>query len=299
MPRANGPEGLTGLRFSLAGPGRVGSSLAAWMAAAGARLVAVAGRRPEGRAATLAAALGGIATPLAELGGRGEEVVLVAVSDPALEGVAEALAASPPPVALHTAGARGAEALAPLDAAGAAIGSLHPLKAFPRPLPEPAEAAGVVFAVDGSPPARRLAARLAAAVGGEAVEVPAAARRLYHHGATLASGGVVTLLAAAWGLAARLGLPEAVGRGYLELARGAVAAATGAGHPAEAITGPVARGEVEAVGAAFDELARVDPALLALARPLAAESLRQMAARRPLGVAQARLRAALERGDLG
>jgi predicted short-subunit dehydrogenase-like oxidoreductase (DUF2520 family) len=269
------------------------------MVAAGARLVAVAGRRPEGRAAELAAALGGIATPLAELGGRGEAVVLMAVADAALEAVADALAAAPPPVALHTAGARSAEALAPLAAAGAAVGSLHPLKAFPRPLPEPQAAAGVVFVIDGAPAARRLAARLAAAVGGEAVEVPAAARRLYHYGATLASGGVVTLLAAAWGLAARLGLPEAVGRGYLELARGAVAVAAGAGHPAEAITGPVARGEVEAVRAAFSELARVDPALLALARPLAAESLRQLASGKPLGTAQAGLLAALERGDLG
>ena len=36
---------LAGLRFSVAGPGKAGSSLARWAMAAGAELVAVAGRR--------------------------------------------------------------------------------------------------------------------------------------------------------------------------------------------------------------------------------------------------------------
>ena len=74
--------------------------------------------------------------------------------------------------------------------------------------------------MDGDPEARDLAFRLAAAWGAEAAEVPAAARPLYHFAATLAAGGVVTLLAAAEEIAERLGLPEAVTRGYLELCTG-------------------------------------------------------------------------------
>src|ERR1700733_12610637 len=41
---ASVPGPLAGLRLSVAGPGRVGSSLARWALAAGAELVAVAGR---------------------------------------------------------------------------------------------------------------------------------------------------------------------------------------------------------------------------------------------------------------
>ena len=79
--------------------------------------------------------------------------------------------------------------------------------------------------------------------------MPPEARPLYHFAATLAAGGVVTLLAAAAEIAGGLGLPEEVTRGYLELARGALAAAAHTldeGRPlATAITGPVARDDRE------------------------------------------------------
>ena len=190
-------------------------------------------------------------------------------------------------MALHTSGSLDASVLAPLRAAGSAIGSLHPLKAFPQPLPDPAEARGVFFAVDGDPAARELAARLAAAWGGVAGEVPPAARPLYHFAATLAAGGTVTLLAAAGEIAERLGLPEAVARGYLELARGALAAAgraLDAGRPlAAAITGPVARGDAATVARHLEALERFDPGELRLADSLADETRRlvEAAARRP------------------
>src|SRR5689334_12649503 len=69
---------LAGLRFSLAGPGKVGSSLAAWAVAAGAERVAVAGR----------GALGALVT--------GEEdLLLLALPDSALEAAAAELARRP------------------------------------------------------------------------------------------------------------------------------------------------------------------------------------------------------------
>jgi predicted short-subunit dehydrogenase-like oxidoreductase (DUF2520 family) len=254
---------LAGLRFSLAGPGKVGSSLAGWAMAAGAELVAVAGR----------GALGELAT-------EGLDLLLLALPDAALPAAAAELARRPQAaVALHTSGSLDSSVLAPLRAAGSAVGSLHPLKAFPEPLSHPAEARGVFFALDGDPQARELAARLAAAWGGVSGEVPPEARPLYHFAATLAAGGVVTLLSAAGELGNRLGLPPAVTRGYLELARGAVAAAgrsLDAGRPlAEAITGPVARGDVAALRRQLAALQAHAADKLSLARALAAETAHQ------------------------
>jgi predicted short-subunit dehydrogenase-like oxidoreductase (DUF2520 family) len=254
---------LAGLRFSLAGPGKVGSSLASWAVAAGAELVAVAGR----------GALGELATA-------GQDLLLLALPDAALPAAAAELARRPrAAVALHTSGSLDASVLAPLRAAGSAVGSLHPLKAFPEPLPDPAEARGVFFAVDGDPQARELAARLAAAWGAVAGEVPSDARPLYHFAATLAAGGVVTLLAAAGELGERLGLPAAVTRGYLELARGAVAAAgrsLDAGRPlAAAITGPVARGDAATLRRQLAALQASAADKLPLVRALAAETAHQ------------------------
>lgn len=267
---------LAGLRFSVAGPGKVGSSLARWAMAAGAELVAVAGRR-VGEPAWPG---GPERVALADLDTAGQDLLLIAVGDGAVAEVAARLASRPQArVVLHTSGSLDASALAPLRAAGSATGSLHPLKALPQPLPDPAEGRGVFFAVDGDPEARDLAFRLAGAWGGVAAEVPAAARPLYHFAATLAAGGVVTLLAAAAEIAGGIGLPEEVTRGYLELARGSLAAATRAldeGKPlAAAITGPVTRDDRETLRKHLAALGSLTPGKLPLAIFLLGEILHQ------------------------
>ena len=269
------PAALNGLRFSLVGPGRVGESLARWAMAAGAELVSLAGRSADGPSWPGAPPR----TDLGELATAGQDLLLVAVADAALPDVAATLARRPQAlVALHTAGGLDASALSHLRRAGTAVGSLHPLKAFPRPLPDLAEARRVFFAVDGDPDALALARRLAEAWGGVPGEVPPESRTLYHFAATLAAGGVVTLLAAAADLAARLGLPEAVAAGYLELSRGAVAAARESldrGEPlAAAITGPVARGDKAAVARQLEALRRVAPEKVPLAEEIARETVR-------------------------
>ncbi len=267
---------LAGLRFSVAGPGKVGSSLARWAVAAGAELVAVAGRRAGGPAWPG----GPLRLALADLDTADQDLLLIAVGDGAVAEVAARLAGRPQArVALHTSGSLDAEALAPLQAAGSKIGSLHPLKAFPQPLPDPAEGRGVFFAVDGDPEARELAFRMAGAWGGVAAEVPAEARPLYHFAATLAAGGVVTLLAAAAEIAGGIGLPEQVTRGYLELARGALAAAARTldeGQPlAAAITGPVTRDDRETLRKHLAALGGLTPGKLPLAIFLLGEILHQ------------------------
>jgi len=259
----SGRASLHGLRFSLVGPGRVGKSVAGWAVAEGAEMVAATGR--DG---------------LAGFGSAGQDLLLIAVPDGVLAEVAERLATRPQAgVALHTSGSRDAAVLAPLRAAGTAAGTLHPLKAFPRVLSAPEEARGVFFALDGEPAALALARRLVAAWGGVAGEVPPAARPLYHFAATLAAGGVATLLATAADLARKAGLPPEVASGYLELARGTVAAAIATPAPGAAlaaITGPVARGDLATVQAHFEALKAAAPERLDLARELARETLRQV-----------------------
>jgi len=265
---------LDGLRVALAGPGRVGTSLAHWVRARGASIELVAGRDRETRQA-VASTLGARAVPIDRLASAGCDLLLVAVADPALDEVAALLARRPQAaVALHTAGSRGASALEPLarrpatepggsggePASGSAPGSFHPLKAFPEPLPDVAEAAGTFFALDGPDAALAMGRRLAEAFGATAEVVPEPVRPLYHLAASVAAGGVVTLVATAAGLARELDLPDAVARGYLELASGAMSRAraaltealernqepgTAARALAGAITGPVARGELE------------------------------------------------------
>jgi predicted short-subunit dehydrogenase-like oxidoreductase (DUF2520 family) len=253
-----GDKSLAGLTFTLVGPGRVGSSLAAWAVAAGASCQGTAGREE-----------------IEELASVGQDLLLLAVPDAALPEVAAQLALRPQArVILHTAGGLDASVLGPLQA-DSAVGSLHPLKAFPQPRPDPAEARGVFFAVDGDPLARELAHRLARAWGGVSADLPAASRPLYHLAASLAAGGVVTLLALAADLTARLGLPREVLQGLGGLAQGALAAALQAGEPALALTGPIVRGDRAAVERQLAALAHSAPEKIPLVMQLGSETLEQ------------------------
>lgn len=271
---------LSDLSFSLVGSGRVGQSLASWAVQCGAHWFATAGREP--RSAPF------LVTALDEFSSAEQDLLLIAVSDRALEEVAATLAARPQArIVLHTSGALAAEVLAPLRTRGSQIGTLHPLKAFPHPLPNLEQAAGTFFALDGDPEAIALGQRIAQAWRGEAAQVPAESRILYHFAATLAAGGVATLLSSAIHLGRQLGLPEAVARGYLELARGALEAtakaASDGGDPARAITGPAARGDVAMLEKQFQALARGCPGQLALARELS-EVTKELRAESPLSL---------------
>jgi predicted short-subunit dehydrogenase-like oxidoreductase (DUF2520 family) len=271
MPSASpGSAALCGLTFSVAGAGRVGTSLAAWAESQGAVRVESAGR-------------GGIA----RLATAGQELLLVAVPDRALPEVVAELARRPQArIALHTAGGVTGEVLRPLAAHATAVGSFHPLKAFPRALPEIAEARGIFFALDGDAAAQELGHRLAAAWGASAAAVAETARPLYHFAATLAAGGAVTLLAVAAEIASRLGLPPAAVSGYSELCRGAVEEVRRVEDPADALTGPAVRGDRATLESHLDALAAAYPEKLDLACSLLAETLRQIGRRHPLTAEQ-------------
>lgn len=289
---------LDGLAFALVGPGRVGSSLALWAVARGARCLTVAGRAGSEAARHLAERLGARVDGAAQLAAPEAALVLLAVPDPQLPEVVRRL---PAPgrshaVALHVSGAFGAAVLQPLGRTGWRTGSFHPLRAFPAVEPDLARAAGTFFALDGDAEARALGRRLADAFGGTSAVVGDAERPLYHFAATLAAGGVVTLLATAVALGRRIGLPEAALSGYAQLARGALAAAER--DPAAAITGPVARGDLDTVERHLAALAAAAPEFLPLALELARATLDRLAERAPPDAGRLALADRLARADL-
>ena len=282
---------LSGLAIALVGPGRAGTSVARWCLASGATLRTVT--RARARALPRWAQVAGARQAgLHELESTDCDLLLLAIPDGALADAAQRLAERPQArVVLHTSGRLDAEVLAPLRRQGCFVGGLHPLRAFPRPLPALAVARRTFLALQGDGPARDLAGRIAAGIGAPHAEVPAAMRPLYHLAATLAAAGTVTSLAAAIDVAAAVGVPAAAHQGLCELARGAVAAVSSA-NPGAALTGPVARGEVTYIEQ-LDALRETRRELHPLAVVLALEALRELAAERPLTPSQVALRAAL------
>ena len=264
---------LTGLNFSLVGPGKVGSSLAHWATTHGATVSTVAGRTLAS-ARELTEAIGGRPTTTATVSSGTDDLLLISVGDPELAEVVDILSPQKQAsVVLHTSGRNPASVLASLRTQDTTIGSIHPLKAFPRILQDPGVAAGVVFGIDGDAPASALSRRLATTWSGIAIEIPPEARSLYHLAATTAAGGVITLVASAVEVAETIGLDPHIAQGLLRLAEDALDQARSADTSADAITGPVARGDLSGFENQLVDLRRIDPELARLLDLLARRTL--------------------------
>jgi predicted short-subunit dehydrogenase-like oxidoreductase (DUF2520 family) len=245
------------------GAGRAGLAMAAGLRAAGVDVAGIWNRSPR-PGATATGALP------ADLGDA--PVWLLCVSDAAIGGLAADLAAHPGAgpgrVALHTAGRLGAEVLAPLAARGVSTGSLHPLQSLRDPAGAVEALRGAAFAVEGDAEALTTARALAEAVGGRPVTIPPGGKPAYHAAAVLSANFVATLTGGGVALLEALGLTDAEARRLLTpLLRGTLANLERV-PAAEALTGPFARGDLDAVAAHVAALRDKAPEFLGIYREL-------------------------------
>ncbi len=199
------------------------------------------------------------------------DLVIVAVPDDAIAMAAAQLVKSGGVVArhvvLHTSGLHGADALAPLKATGAALGSFHPLQTFADAQGDPDALAGTPAVVEGSPEAVRAARGLAESLEMTPIlELSAERKPLYHAAAVFSSNYVVTLAAMAERLAREAGAGDASGRLFGALLANTVQHLSRE-DPATALTGPIRRGDAGTVAAHLRALSGSDRSLyVALAR---------------------------------
>lgn len=234
------------MRIQIVGAGRMGAALSAALSADPELSVSA----PLGRGAT----------------GAGADVVLLAVPDSAIADAAAAIL--PGPIVAHLSGITGLDVLAPHEGF-----SLHPLLSVTGP---ETVFAGAHAALDGtSERARDHATRLAKALGLRTFRVADADRAAYHAAASLAANALVALEWTAERLAATAGVPR---EALAPLAR--VALENWARHgAADALTGPIARGDEATVARQRAAVAERLPEELALFDALA-ETTRALAGRR-------------------
>lgn len=227
------------------GAGRAGLSLGLALARAN-YVVHLHGRRAKPVPPPLTLTIGHLPAWLADV-----DVVILAVPDDAVTAVAADVAAThlvtETKVVLHLSGVLNREALSPLEGSGAALGSLHPLQTLSDPGTAPERLRGVVATVEGDQAAVKAASALARGMGMEPVPISADGKPRYHAAAVVASNFVVALAGVAQRLFVGAGLSEDAARKALAaLMAGALDNLRAAG-PAAALTGPVARGDVETV----------------------------------------------------
>ena len=211
------------------GAGKVGTSLARALRAAGARVTLRPARKGVPRAIDA-------------------DVVVLAVRDRDLAPLAEKLVGvvSRRAVAVHVSGALGAEALSPLRAACAGVAQMHPMISFASTRFAPSLRHGNVH-IQGDAAAVTRARRLARLLGMTPRNVPGLDTIAYHAAAGLVANGAAALAAVGEELLVKAGVPRAVAPRMLgPLLRSVADNVEALGFP-EALTGPVRRGDAAGV----------------------------------------------------
>lgn len=236
----------------IVGPGRMGLALgyALWQAETVDSLV-YCGRRPEPPSHPLFTQ--GNARYVFGLEGPPDDVtsVILAVPDDALSEIAMALAghgeAPRGAAAFHLSGALGTDPLAPLHARGYSVGTLHPFQTVANPITGADLLPGSYFAISGEPQALSAARRILAALGSRGFTVPVSQRPYYHMAGVFASNYLLAVLSVAARFLDRAGIPEEDAfDAVLPLVKGTLRNLEDLGAR-QALTGPVARGDVETV----------------------------------------------------
>lgn len=181
----------------------------------------------------------------------GTTALILAVPDDTLHQVATEVAqagrAPAACVALHLSGALSTDILGPLHGAGYTLGSLHPLQTVADPWSGVERLRGCAYAIAGEPGALTAARRLVAALDGHPMVIPPALRPLYHASAVFASNYVLAAAAVMARTLAEAGIDEREAvQAALPLMRGTMDNVEQLGLGA-ALTGPVARGDVDTV----------------------------------------------------
>ncbi len=273
--------------FGIAGAGRVAQALGRLLRERGEAVAAIGSRTREHAAAAASFVGAARAVSYSELP-RYASRILIAVSDDAVANVAAELAEAGfrEGDALHTCGARGPECLAALAANGVSCATLHPLQAVSTPERGVSVLPGAAYAISGQGSAAGWAERIVALLDGVALRIPAESLPLYHAAAVMASNYVVALIDAAVRLLKAAGVEDSKALASIApLVRASTEAALTLG-PARALTGPIARGDVETVALHLKALAAAARPVRGLYRAAGLQTL-ELAAERGLAHSKA------------
>jgi len=203
---------------------------------------------------------------------RSADVWMIATRDDAIVPSCITLAASdkitPDDIVFHMSGATPSSDLRPVKAKGALIGSVHPIKTFTD-----AEAAvrtfpGTFCSAEGDAEALKVLRPAFEKVGAKVFDIAPELKPVYHSGGVLACNYLAALIEAALRAHEKAGIPRDASLKALEpMVRETVNAIFDKG-PAQALTGPISRGDVATVRRQFAEVRGWNPAIGELYREL-------------------------------
>lgn len=238
-------------RLNLVGAGSVGITLFRVFAGSGLFDIQDIYGRDEARLARALSFIGaGHATKsLAAM--RPADIWFVTVPDTRIAEVARDLAAAAPAgsamagpaTAVHCSGFLPASELAPLAALGWSLASAHPVMTFADPGASARAFPGTCCGMEGDADAVRRVASALEAVGARPFTIRPGGKALYHAAAVLSNNLAVVLQALAREAWAEAGVPAGIAPDLNAALLSSTARNVNALGPAEALTGPAARGD--------------------------------------------------------
>ena len=282
-------------RIGVVGAGRVGAVLAAALGSAGHEIVSVAGESDASRN-RITSLLPAVRVDKPSAVARDCDLLLLTVPDDMLANVVSMLSASgsihPGQLVVHTSGRHGLAVLTEAAALGARPIALHPAMTFTGTSLDLPRLPDCVFGVTAGAEERAVAQRLVDDLGGRTMWVDEAHRTLYHAGLAHGANHLVTLVTEAMEILSAAGADDPAGT-LRPLLAAALDNALAAGDAA--LTGPIARGDVNTVAAHLADLEATAPQTLPSYIALARATLdRVVTDGRVLPIRAARIRLLLD-----
>ncbi|MBI4328230.1 MAG: DUF2520 domain-containing protein [Chloroflexi bacterium] len=254
------------------GAGTVGTALAVGLSRAGYPVIAVASRRPASAQRLAERVAGCRPVPAEEVADRAD-LVFVTTPDDAIAGVAEKMPWRAGKAAVHCSGATPLAALRAARERGTLTGAFHPVQTFSGVEEALSSLPGSTVALEAEEPLLSRLKEMAGALGCSWVVLSEEQWALHHVAGVLASNYLITLVAEAASLWERLGVDRERAMAILRpLVQGTVDNIGRMGLP-EALTGPIARGDVSTVERHLAALSESAPQLLELYREIGARTV--------------------------
>ena len=247
-------------KIAVIGAGKVGGALALLLKERGYIIFGVSSRSIES-ARSLASLVGAAAFSKPEDAAAGADFIFITTPDREIKNVSRYIsdrgAVGPGQVVAHTSGAHSSHHLDGVRERGARAVSIHPLQSFADIKTAMENLPGSYFALEGDKGSIPVAEQIVADLKGRSFYINAADKELYHAAACIASNYLVSLIHLSTGLYEKFGLSRKEAfQALLPLIQGTINNIEKVG-PVQALTGPVARGDVSTVEGHLPALAEV------------------------------------------
>ena len=252
------------LKIGIIGAGTVGLALAIRLAGNGYEVVAVASCRHVS-AEKLAKTIKGCEAfetnqSVADIA----DVVFITTPDAVISEIASTVQWHKGQCVVHCSGADSSEILQPARQMGANTGVFHPLQTMANIQQAISNIPDSTFAIEAEEPLLTILKEMAAALHCRWIEIKSEDKVIYHAAAVIASNYLVTLVKLADDLWETFGIPrEQATQALLPLLKGTLNNIENVGIP-QALTGPIARGDIETVKKHLSALQKEAPDALSV-----------------------------------